>query len=83
MASIDFHSYRPSSPSIYDRCTSWLADLGNWLKLWWVSGNEHRRLSSLDDAILKDIGLSRMQVIYKAGRPFSDTAGSKGRDSQS
>lgn len=79
MASIDFHSYRHSSPSNSSRWTSWLAALSNRLKLWQALMRERRHLRSLDDHTLKDIGLSRMHAEYEADRPFWDTARMNGR----
>lgn len=82
MASIDFHGYRHPSASISDRFPSWLARLCNRLRLWLALAHERRHLRTLDDHLLRDIGLSRIQAGVEAGRPFWDTAGSKDRDIQ-
>ena len=44
------------------------------VRRWFRVAAERRRLAELDDAALRDIGLTRDDVIAEAGRPFWDTA---------
>ncbi|MEO4046740.1 DUF1127 domain-containing protein [Pseudomonas sp. CAU 1711] len=50
-------------------------DLGMlWLRLrrWQQLARERRQLAMLDDAALKDLGLSRTDVLQESERPFWD-----------
>ncbi|NQD95155.1 DUF1127 domain-containing protein [Pseudomonas sp. CrR25] len=42
------------------------------LKRWYELTEQRRRLATLSDAALKDIGLSRVDVLQEAERPFWD-----------
>jgi len=42
------------------------------LRRWWQLADERRRLACLDDAALKDLGLSRADVQQETERPFWD-----------
>jgi uncharacterized protein YjiS (DUF1127 family) len=42
------------------------------LHRWWQLAEQRRRLAMLDDAALKDIGLSRCDVMQESERPFWD-----------
>lgn len=46
-----------------------LPPVGRWFRV----AAERRRLAELDDAALRDIGLTRDDVIAEASRPFWDT----------
>lgn len=49
-----------------------LRKLGQQLKRWYQLAQQRRRLASLNDAALKDLGLSRADVLQEAERPFWD-----------
>jgi len=42
------------------------------LSRWWQLAEQRRRLAMLDDATLKDLGLSRADVIQESERSFWD-----------
>ena len=44
----------------------WADMLATWLE----RGRQRRALRRLDDRMLKDVGLSRADVEYEAGKPF-------------
>ncbi len=46
--------------------------IGGQLYRWWQLAEQRRRLAMLDDAALKDLGLSRADVIQESERPFWD-----------
>lgn len=46
--------------------------LGQQLKRWYQLAEQRRRLASLDGAALKDLGLSRADVLQESERPFWD-----------
>jgi uncharacterized protein YjiS (DUF1127 family) len=39
---------------------------------WWQLAEQRRRLAMLDESALKDIGLSRADVLQESERPFWD-----------
>ncbi|MBA1272667.1 DUF1127 domain-containing protein [Pseudomonas azotifigens] len=39
---------------------------------WWQLHDQRQRLAALDDAALKDLGLSRADVVAESERPFWD-----------
>ncbi|HLA30080.1 MAG TPA: DUF1127 domain-containing protein [Pseudomonas sp.] len=45
---------------------------GQHLKRWYQLAEQRRRLASLDEAALKDLGLSRADVLQEFERPFWD-----------
>lgn len=49
-----------------------LSKVGQQLKRWYQLAEQRRRLASLDEAALKDLGLSRGDVIQESERPFWD-----------
>ena len=49
-----------------------LSKLGRQLKRWYQLAQQRRRLASLNEAALKDLGLSRADVLQEAERPFWD-----------
>ncbi|MCZ4324174.1 DUF1127 domain-containing protein [Pseudomonas anguilliseptica] len=49
-----------------------LRAVGRQLSRWWQLAEQRRRLAMLDDAALKDLGLSRADVIQESGRAFWD-----------
>ncbi len=49
----------------------WLV-LRRQLARWWQLHDQRRRLAALDDAALKDLGLSRADVFAESERPFWD-----------
>lgn len=54
------------------RATAWFASLGRQLRRWWQLAEQRHRLSMLDEAALKDIGLSRADAVQESERPFWD-----------
>ncbi|MGE8504662.1 MAG: DUF1127 domain-containing protein [Pseudomonas sp.] len=53
--------------------------VGVWrmLRRWWQLARERGQLARLDGAALKDLGLSRADVLQEAERPFWDDPLSK------
>ncbi|MDR7022525.1 MULTISPECIES: DUF1127 domain-containing protein [Pseudomonas] len=49
-----------------------LRALGRQFARWWQLAEQRRRLAMLDDAALKDLGLSRADVIQESERSFWD-----------
>ena len=49
-----------------------LRALGRQIACWWQLAEQRRRLAMLDDAALKDLGLSRADVIQESERSFWD-----------
>lgn len=49
-----------------------LRTLGRQFSRWWQLAEQRRRLAMLDDAALKDLGLSRADVIQESERSFWD-----------
>lgn len=49
-----------------------LRTLGRQFARWWQLAEQRRRLAMLDDAALKDLGLSRADVIQESERSFWD-----------
>ncbi|TIH06782.1 DUF1127 domain-containing protein [Pseudomonas leptonychotis] len=49
-----------------------LRAVGRQLYRWWQLSEQRRRLSMLDEAALKDLGLSRGDVLQESERPFWD-----------
>ena len=45
---------------------------GRQLYRWWQLAEQRRRLAMLDEAALKDLGLSRGEVQQESERPFWD-----------
>lgn len=54
------------------RPTEILRALGRQFARWWQLAEQRRRLAMLDDAALKDLGLSRADVIQESERSFWD-----------
>ncbi|MGE0162919.1 MAG: DUF1127 domain-containing protein [Dongiaceae bacterium] len=46
------------------------AGLAAWAMFWSERTRQRRRLAALDDRILKDIGLSRADVMSESDKPF-------------
>ena len=49
-----------------------LRAVGRQFSRWWQLAEQRRRLAMLDDATLKDLGLSRADVIQESERSFWD-----------
>ncbi|MFZ3155250.1 DUF1127 domain-containing protein [Pseudomonas sp.] len=49
-----------------------LRAIGRQLYRWWQLAEQRRRLAMLDDVALKDLGLSRGDVLQESERPFWD-----------
>jgi uncharacterized protein YjiS (DUF1127 family) len=49
-----------------------LRAIGRQIYRWWQLSEQRRRLAVLDDAALKDLGLSRSDVLQESERPFWD-----------
>lgn len=49
-----------------------LRAVGRQFSRWWQLAEQRRRLATLDDAALKDLGLSRADVIQESERSFWD-----------
>lgn len=54
------------------RLLSWLQGTGRQLRRWWQLAEQRHRLAQLDEAALKDLGLSRADVLQESERPFWD-----------
>ncbi|MGB4072771.1 DUF1127 domain-containing protein [Pseudomonas sp.] len=54
------------------RLISRLQAAGRQLGRWWQLAQQRHRLSQLDEAALKDLGLSRADVLQESERPFWD-----------
>ncbi len=54
------------------RPTEILRALGRQFARWWQLAEQRQRLAMLDDAALKDLGLSRADVIQESERSFWD-----------
>lgn len=64
---------------LLDKCTALYADLGSHWSLaqfvdilleWYERSRQRRQLLSLDDQLLKDIGISRADAEVEASKPF-------------
>lgn len=51
---------------------AWLRFAAAQLRRWWQLAEQRHRLSRLDEAALKDIGLSRADALQESERPFWD-----------
>ncbi|PTS86845.1 hypothetical protein DBR00_00080 [Pseudomonas sp. HMWF032] len=49
-----------------------LCNIGRQFQRWWQLAEQRQRLAMLDDAALKDLGLSRADVMQESERPFWD-----------
>lgn len=52
--------------------SAWFGKLGRQLKRWYQLAEQRRQLAMLDDTALKDLGLSRGDVMQEVERPFWD-----------
>jgi uncharacterized protein YjiS (DUF1127 family) len=75
MASINTQSYSHRGSWLSGRLTIFFVALVDRLRLWHMTSRERRHLRSVDEAILRDIGVSKMDADYEAARPFWDTEG--------
>lgn len=75
MASVEWRAYRHQTTGYIGRWADWLIILANRVLLWQELARERRHLHSLDDHMLKDMGLSRSDVEREAARPFWDADG--------
>ena len=60
----------PSKPAFGPGLGGALASLLEVLLIWRDRGAQRRALARLDDRMLKDIGLSRVDVARETGKPF-------------
>lgn len=74
--SLSLKSDRPARTA-YRKFGEWLVALGAWLVLasdallaWQYRAHERSHLMTLDDRMLRDIGLARADVENEAGKPF-------------
>jgi uncharacterized protein YjiS (DUF1127 family) len=51
---------------------AWLGRFGRQLKRWYQLAEQRRQLAMLDETALKDLGLSRGDVMQEVERPFWD-----------
>ena len=58
----------PRQPSL----GAWFGKLGRQLKRWYQLAEQRRQLATLDETALKDLGLSRGDVMQEVERPFWD-----------
>ena len=63
-------SIRTDAGPFRAHCSSRLGDLSRVIGEWWQHQRSLHELEMLDDAILRDIGLSRNEVQPEASRPF-------------
>jgi len=56
--------------SILASCQSRLANCTTTVGLWLSRRQGRHDLSALDDRLLNDVGISREEAAWKAGRPF-------------
>jgi uncharacterized protein YjiS (DUF1127 family) len=49
-----------------------LSKFGRQIKRWYQLAEQRQRLASLDEVALKDLGLSRADVMQESERPFWD-----------
>ena len=75
MASIDFHSYQDTDMAETSRGTPWLTHVINRLKHWQACRRERQQLNAMSDHMLKDIGLTRVDVQRECSRSCWDTTG--------
>lgn len=54
------------------RLLSQLQAAGRQLRRWWQLAEQRHRLAQLDESALKDLGLSRADVLQESERPFWD-----------
>jgi uncharacterized protein YjiS (DUF1127 family) len=54
----------------YRRAGAWLVRTSDALLSWQYRAHERTHLMSLDDRMLRDIGLNRADVEHEAGKPF-------------
>ena len=47
-----------------------LSSLARSIEIWLIRQQERQELSSLDDRLLDDIGISREDALWEAGKPF-------------
>jgi uncharacterized protein YjiS (DUF1127 family) len=60
----EFPAYRPFG--VRPRCAAALA----WLRDGYAVYRQRRALLRLDDAMLKDLGISRVDALQEGGKPF-------------
>ncbi len=51
---------------------AWLRAAAAQLRRWWQLAEQRQRLGMLDEAALKDLGLSRADAQHESERPFWD-----------
>lgn len=66
--------YAVAQPIVVGRMRPVLLFKAAWLQLvrWWQLAEQRRRLAMLDEHALKDLGLSRADVLQESERPFWD-----------
>ncbi len=47
-----------------------VAGLATWVRFWSERARQRRQLAALDDRMLKDIGLTRADVMSETDKPF-------------
>lgn len=57
-------------PAVRSTLAALLGTLGDTLRTWQTRARQRRELRSLDDEVLRDVGISRAQARFSADKPF-------------
>jgi len=57
-------------PALRSTLAALLGTLGATLRTWQIRVRQRRELRDLDDAVLRDVGISRAQARFSAEKPF-------------
>ena len=70
MTSLNLTASRLSSSSTPARSEHWLARGWTTLSTWLARSRDRHALAELDDFMLKDIGMTRADVVVESGKHF-------------
>ncbi len=68
--SLHLYLTRPEAPELSGRLRALVQQARERIGLWVARSNQRRELYELDDRMLRDIGISREQVLAEADKPF-------------